>query len=222
LRSAFDAPILCYVTDGQEFLPTERHRALLPRISAAIDAGVDWIQIREKDLSGGALLALAREAVKMSTAAGRGTRILVNDRVDVALAAGAAGVHLGADALPVNEVVEWRRKGDFPAGFSIGASCHSVKDAQAAEAAGADHLFFGPVFYTPSKRMFGAPQGVGRLDQVCRAIKIPVLAVGGIQEKDAPECLKAGGAGIAAIRLFQQSREPMDFRDLVSRLHAFG
>jgi thiamine-phosphate pyrophosphorylase len=220
LRSALDRPILCYVTDGQEFSEAERHRILIERVSAAIDAGVDWIQIREKDIAGDALFALAREAVKIAGRAARGTRILVNDRVDVALAAGAAGVHLGADAIPVQAVAPWCKKGDFPAGFSIGASCHSVEDVHSAEAAGADYLFYGPVFYTPSKKTFGAPQGVGRLAEACRAAKIPVLPVGGIKEKDAPECLRAGGAGIAAISLFQQAREPEDFRDLVSRLHA--
>jgi thiamine-phosphate pyrophosphorylase len=193
---------------------------LIERIRAAIEAGVDWIQIREKDLSGGALLALARKAVEIRAHAGSATRIIVNDRVEVALAAGVDGVHLGADALPVSAVVDWRRQGDFPSGFSIGTSCHSVKDAQAAQAAGADYVFCGPVFYTPSKKMFGAPQGVGCLADVCRAVNIPVLAVGGIKEKDAPECLRSGASGIAAIGLFQEPHEPLAFKELVSRLHA--
>jgi thiamine-phosphate pyrophosphorylase len=220
LRSASDQPILSYVTDGHEFASHERHDKLIQRIRAAIDAGVDWIQIREKDLHGKALLALAREAVGIASVAARGTRILVNDRVDVALAVGAEGVHLGADALPVSDVVAWRKRGDCPAEFSVGASCHSVEDARAAEASGADYLFFGPVFYTASKQQYGAPQGVGRLEDVCRAVKIPVLAVGGISEKEAPECFEAGAAGIAAIRLFQEPRERGEFSRLVSRLHA--
>jgi thiamine-phosphate pyrophosphorylase len=195
---------------------------LVDRVGAAIDAGIDWIQIREKDLGGRALFALAREAVKMATTAAHGTRILVNDRLDIALRSGAAGVHLGADALPVDAAAAWREKGGFPAGFSIGSSCHSAEQAQAAEAAGADYLFFGPVFYTPSKKKFGAPQGLGRLAQVSRAANIPVLPVGGIGEKEAPECLRAGGAGLAAIRLFQEPREPEAFKDLVARLHELG
>lgn len=89
--------------------------------------------------------------------------------------------------------------------FLVGASCHSLDGAERAAAEGADYVFFGPVFATPSKASFGEPQGLARLEQVSRAISIPVLAIGGITEKNAAACIAAGAAGIAAIRLFQEA-----------------
>ncbi|MBI3485067.1 MAG: thiamine phosphate synthase, partial [Acidobacteria bacterium] len=96
-----------------------------------------------------------------------------------------------------------------------GASCHSLAEAQAAERDGAHYLIFGPVFSTPSKSQFGAPQGIARLEEACRAVRIPVLAIGGITLDNAHECLRAGAAGIAAIRLFQDAS---DLPALVSSL----
>ncbi len=172
-----------------------------PTIRGAVGAGVDWIQIREKNLSARELLRLTRAAM---AAAGSGPRILVNDRLDAALAAGAAGVHLGSESVPVSDVVRWCRNGRAPHGFLIGRSCHHLGEAVDAERAGADYVFFGPVFATPSKLEYGPPQGLARLEEVCRAVHVPVLAIGGITEENAAECLRAGAAGIAAIRLFQQ------------------
>lgn len=169
-------------------------------IRRASAAGADWIQIREKDLGGGALVDLVRSAVNETRA--NGTRVLVNDRLDVALAANAAGVHLGENSLPAEAVSAWRqscRRTDF----LIGVSCHSLESARAAERGGADYVFFGPVFATPSKAAFGAPQGLERLREVCASVKIPVLAIGGINSENTRECVAAGAAGIAAIRLFQ-------------------
>ncbi|HXZ10950.1 MAG TPA: thiamine phosphate synthase [Candidatus Sulfotelmatobacter sp.] len=190
---------------------------LLARIQSAAAAGVDWIQIREKDLPGRELLGLARGAVETVAA-----RIIVNDRLDVALAAGAAGVHLGHESVPAAEVVRWRRAGNAPAGFLVGVSCHSLKDAKEAEMAGADYVIFGPVFETPSKAAFGAPQGVAALAAVCAAIRLPVIAIGGIDEENAPECLRAGAAGIAAIRLLQEPADAAELRRIVERLHSVG
>ncbi len=201
-------PILCYVTDRRALggrgigeLP-----ALIRRVVAA---GIHWVQIREKDLPARELLGLVREAV--AAAQGSATRILVNDRLDVALAAGAAGVHLGGQSLPVAEVVAWRRAAEsktrVPGGFLIGASSHSQEAAREAERAGADYVFFGPVFATPSKAAFGPPQGVLKLTEVCRSLSIPVVAIGGIRTENFGECLVAGAAGIAAIRLFQQAAD---------------
>jgi len=174
---------------------------LLETIRRAAAAGINWIQIREKDL---ATLALA-ELVRLAGAATRetGARILVNDRLDVALATGAAGVHLGEMSLPVEMVAEWRRSAGR-AEFRIGVSCHSVEAARTADVAGADYIFFGPVFATPSKEAFGAPQGIERLRAVCRAVRLPVLAIGGVTVENAPSCFAAGAAGVAAIRLFQE------------------
>jgi thiamine-phosphate pyrophosphorylase len=187
---------------------------LLETIRKAAAAGVDWIQIREKGLETHTLADLVRFAVV--NAHKTGTSILVNDRFDVALAAGAAGVHLGETSLPVETVVEWRRSFGR-ADILIGASCHSLEAACAAERDGADYIMFGPVFATPSKAAFGAPQGIERLGEVCRALRIPVLAIGGVTIGNAASCVAAGAAGVAAIRLFQESD---DVSAVVNRLRA--
>jgi len=177
---------------------------LLAVIRRSVATGLDWIQIREKDLPTRTLLELARSAV--AVAQRTATRVLVNDRLDIALAAEVAGVHLGEESLPVAAVARWRR-GTGKAGFLVGASCHSLVAAVEAERAGADYIFFGPVFATPSKAAYGPPQGIERLTEVCRSVRIPVLAIGGITLDNAPVCLAAGAAGLAAIRLFQESRD---------------
>ena len=181
-------------------------RELRVAIRRAIRAGVDFVQIREKDLSGRELMELARWAVK-EAGAGR-TRIIVNDRVDVAIASGAAGVHVGRESAAVEEVVRWVRRvrGQGASKFLVGVSCHSVEEVRNAERDGADYVHFGPVFETPSKRRFGKPQGLERLREVCEAVRIPVLAVGGIEAGNVEECLRAGAAGVAGIRRFQEKR----------------
>ena len=211
-------PIICYVTDRKSLAAGEAGAGVLGKIRAAIAAGVDWVQIREKDLSAQELLGLARESV---TAAG-GARVIVNDRLDVALAAGAAGVHLGRESLGAREVVSWCRGGHAPAEFLVGVSCHSLAEAREAERAGAGYIFFGPVFDTPSKRGMGEPQGLARLGEICRVVKIPVLAIGGVSEENAGECIRAGAAGIAAIRMFQDARDAETLKQAVTRLHAQG
>jgi len=211
-------PIICYVTDRKSLAAGEAGAGVLGNIRAAIAAGVDWVQIREKDLSAQELLGLARESV---TAAG-GARVIVNDRLDVALAAGAAGVHLGRESLGAREVVSWCRGGHAPAEFLVGVSCHSLAEAREAERAGAAYIFFGPVFDTPSKRGMGEPQGIARLGEICRVVKIPVLAIGGVSEENAAECIRAGAAGIAAIRMFQDARDAETLKQAVTRLHAQG
>ncbi len=134
-------------------------------------------------------------------------QILVNDRLDVAISQGAGGVHLGENSLPLVEVKRLVENRGNRKDFLIGVSCHSLEAARAAASGGADYLFFGPIFATPSKAPFGAPQGLKRLAEVCRAVAIPVLAIGGIALANAAECLAAGASGIAAIRLFQDSRD---------------
>jgi thiamine-phosphate pyrophosphorylase len=188
--------------------------ALAAIIRSAAEAGVDWIQIREKDLEARPLAELVRGALAETRETG--ARILVNDRLDVALAAGAAGVHLGETSLPVEIVAEWRRAANRKH-FLIGVSCHSPDAALAAERGGADYVFFGPVFATPSKAAFGPPQGIARLREVCLSVKIPVLAIGGITAENAGNCLEAGAAGIAAIRFFQESPDVA-----AAVLHALG
>jgi thiamine-phosphate pyrophosphorylase len=210
-------PILCYVTERQALRAASGEdalHALVRRISLVASAGVDWIQLREKDLDARTLLELACAAVKSAPKA----RILVNDRLDVSLAVRAAGVHLGGGSLPVAMLVRWKMEGRAPADFLIGASCHSLEDARAAEHDGADYVFFGPVFSTPSKLQFGAPQGLARLAELCRAVRIPVLAIGGITPGNARSCLDSGAAGIAAIRLFQEAPDQAALNAVVAGL----
>jgi len=183
-------------------------------IRRAAAAGANWIQIREKDLDARSLVELARLAVAETRASG--ARVLVNDRLDVALAANAAGVHLGEKSFPLETVIEWRRS-IGRSDFLIGVSCHSLESARAAGRGGADYIFFGPVFATPSKAAFGASQGIERLREVCASVEIPVLAIGGVNLENVRGCLDAGAAGIAAIRLFQDAA---DRAKLVAQLKA--
>jgi thiamine-phosphate pyrophosphorylase len=218
LSPAPKKPIVCYVTDRKSLAEGEREAGVLGRIRAAAAAGVDWVQIREKDLSGRDLLGLARAAI----AAPARARVIVNDRLDVALAARAAGVHLGRESLNARDVVGWCRGGNAAAEFLVGVSCHSGEEAREAESAGASYIFFGPVFDTPSKRGMGEPQGVARLAEVCRSVRIPVIAIGGVSERNAGECIRAGAAGIAAIAMFQQPRDGAALQELIARLHALA
>ena len=194
--------------------------ALLDVIRAAAAAGVDWVQIREKDLPARELFALVKEAVALaSIRAGSirpaATKMIVNDRLDVALAAGAAGVHLGHTSVPAREVVNWCRAGNAPADFLVGVSCHSLDGAQEAEDAGASYTYFGPIYETPSKIPFGKPHGVEELAQVANAVSIPVIAIGGVNASNAPDCLRAGAAGIAAIRLIQRAANSDTLKEAV-------
>jgi thiamine-phosphate pyrophosphorylase len=190
--------------------------ALLAKISTVATAGVGWIQLREKDLSGRDFAAFARGALQrvsaLSSPEQPAARILLNDRLDVALAENAGGVHLGENSLPVHEAKRLLLSSSFvpgfPQDFLVGASCHSLHAAKSAASAGASYIFFGPVFATPSKAAYGAPQGLDRLEEVCRSISIPVLAIGGVTLANASSCFSAGASGIAAIRLFQDSPDP--------------
>lgn len=197
---------LCYVTDRKDLAGStaEQLRLLLERIESAARAGVDWVQIREKDLSGRALAEVTGEALRRLPASGR---ILVNDRLDVACVAGAAGVHLGEQSLRVQQARRFIKERKLPADFLVGVSTHSLQAAKAAESGGANYIIFGPVFPTPSKLAYGPPQGVEKLAQVCRKVSIPVLAIGGITAQNLAECAAAGAAGIAAIRLFQDTQD---------------
>jgi thiamine-phosphate pyrophosphorylase len=156
------------------------------------------IQIREKDLPTPALIELVRSSVE--TARETKTRILVNDRLDIAVALDAAGVHLGRQSLPARTVREC-----VPAGFLVGVSCHSTQEALQAEAAAADYVLLGPVFATPSKAAYGPPLGLAKLREVTTRVRIPVLALGGITVEGIRECLEAGACGVAGISLFQRA-----------------
>ena len=186
---------LYYITDRTQ-LSTLTLDAFIER---AIAAGVDWVQIREKDLAARQLFGHIERAVQQARRLGF-TRVMVNDRLDLALAAHADGVHLGTRSMAVDVV---RRLS--PPGLIVGASCHSLKEARAAELAGADYILLGPVFETPSKRQYGPPLGLGKLREITRQVAIPVLALGGISSDRVAACRENGAAGIAGIRLFQDS-----------------
>jgi thiamine-phosphate pyrophosphorylase len=207
-------PILCYVTDRRS-LPlstsADAHHLLFDSVERAAGAGVDWIQLREKDFSGKEWEELVRESLRRVSRVHASTRILVNDRLDVALACGAGGVHLSENGIPVTDAC--RLRDDFFSShsgtrdFLVGVSCHSIGAAMGAARAGADYIYFSPIFYTPSKANYGPPQGLERLRMVCRMVPIPVIAIGGISAENAAGCFQAGAAGVAAIRLFQESAE---------------
>jgi thiamine-phosphate pyrophosphorylase len=183
---------LCYITDRNALEPLP----LLPRILDAIRAGIDLVQVREKDLATRPLLALVQSAVE--AARDRRTQVIVNDRLDVALAGGAAGIHLGTQSMLARVVRE-----HVAPGFLVGVSCHSLQDARAAEADGADYIVLGPVFETLSKVRYGPPLGLEKLREAAAEVKIPVLALGGITVARVPACLAAGASGIAGISIFQ-------------------
>jgi thiamine-phosphate pyrophosphorylase len=240
-RMAERRPLLYYITDrfrlsaaqfsGAQFAGDERAclRALLNKIAEAARAGVDYIQLREKDLRTRELEQLACEAVNLV----RGIRaenpelklcLLINSRTDVALAVGADGVHLRSDDLSVSDVrlvVERTDRSRQIAGaatgttrFLVGVSCHGAADVARAESDGADFVVFAPVF---EKRHAteAVPQGLAALREACRA-SIPVLALGGVTLENASACLEAGAAGIAGIRLFQENK----ISDVVDALHS--
>lgn len=195
-------------------------RGALERIEMAVAAGADWVQIREKDLSARGLFELARSALEATR--GRAALVVVNDRLDVALAAGAGGVHLGGESLSARDVVRWCRGGNAPQGFRVGVSCHSADDLREAERAGADYALFGPIFDSPAKRKFGAPQGIGKLAEACASVRMPVIAIGGVDVSNAGACLRAGAAGIAAIRMFQDVSDAAELAETVARLRSAG
>ncbi|HMI53778.1 MAG TPA: thiamine phosphate synthase [Candidatus Saccharimonadales bacterium] len=213
-------PLLCYVTDRRLLAAGEaspRTSLVLRKIEAAVRAEVDWIQIREKDICAKDGAALVRAA--LGAVGDRDVRILVNDRIDIALAENAGGVHLGRQSIPVAEARKFLEQNRDPARQSgpvlTGVSCHSLAEVAAAARDGADYVFFGPVFATPSKIAFAAPQGLAKLAEVCQVAEIPVLAIGGITTDNAASCLSAGAAGIAAIRLFQDA---VDIRAVTEKL----
>jgi thiamine-phosphate pyrophosphorylase len=209
--------LLYYITDRTQCTgddPTRRH-LLLAKITEAARAGVDYIQLREKDLSARELEQLARHAAHIirelrTENQDLRTRLLINSRTDIAIAVGADGVHLRSDDIPAIEVRNlWTQE---LAGSSqpvtrrplIGVSCHTQADVLRAESQGADFAVFAPVFEKndcPGTQ----PTGLAALHEACQA-KIPMLALGGVSLDNADSCLKAGAAGIAAIRLFQENK----------------
>jgi thiamine-phosphate pyrophosphorylase len=181
-----------YITDRKQFATLDE---LLECIRRNDETGVELIQIREKDLAARELARLVERALEVCRIA----KVLVNTRVDVAMACRAAGAHLPSDSPPP---LAWR--GWSKPGFLFGVSCHSVEEAMECELEGADFAVFGPVFPPISKGLSGPTMGIEGLKAACAAVRIPVFALGGITEQNAELCREAGAAGIAGISLFQK------------------
>jgi thiamine-phosphate pyrophosphorylase len=205
--------LLYLITSGATTRATtpssEEFERLLALTAAAVAARIPLIQLREKNLSARTLYELAAQAARLT--ARSDTRLLVNDRADIARAAGADGVHLTTRSLEVGVV---RRA--FGEDFLIGVSAHSLAEAGSAERAGADFATFGPVFDTPSKRAYGQPAGLNALNEAAHALApFPLLALGGITLENARDALRAGARGLAAIRLFNDDHA---LQEIVERL----
>ena len=194
-------PVICLITSGEGGVPG--------LVREAASAGVDVVQIREPQLQSGALLSYARQAV--GEAGHTPCRVLVNDRLDIAIAATAAGVHLRGDSFPAARV-----RSLALAGFVIGRSVHSAAEAAAVtDQGGCDYLIFGTVFRSRSKPTGHPVAGLAVLREVCRATALPVIAVGGISLGNVAEVVAAGAKGVAAISLF---RDGAPISSTVSRL----
>jgi thiamine-phosphate pyrophosphorylase len=190
-----DELTLCLVTDRTE----TRGRDLVEVVAACLAAGLPAVQVREKDLAGADLAALCRRIGALRPA----PFLIVNDRVDIAIAVGAHGVqrtHTSLSVAALRHVADKRVR--------VGASVHALDEAVAAAKEGAEWLFFGPVYETPSKRRYGPPQGLAALERVAAAVDVPVIAIGGITPDRVPEVRRAGAAGVAVISAILFSDDP--------------
>ena len=197
LSKLSSSPLLYLITDRHQYALNSHEQ--LEAIAAATQAGCQLIQIREKDLSTRSLCEFVRAA--MQVAHRNGARVLVNDRLDVALATGADGIHLRTNSLPTSEI---RRLVTTPH-FLIGVSTHSLNEAQIAAASGASFVVCGPVFPTPSKAIYGEPMGLEIFAEICQRVTCPVLALGGITMSNFSHALNSGASGLAGISLFKNS-----------------
>lgn len=191
--------------DFNLYLITDRHqtqgRGLSQVVEAALQGGVKAVQLREKDLTTRELYELAYEMRKLTNR--YGARLLINDRVDIALAVDADGVHLGADSMPTYRVRKLLGENKL-----VGVSCHNQISAIIAQEKGADFLTFGPVYYTPSKAIYGAPVGLDPLEQAAESVQIPVFALGGVNGGNIQEVTARGASGIALISAIISADDP--------------
>lgn len=231
--------LLYYITDRKHFAGGEaaQRRSLLHRISDAAEAGIDYIQLREKDLSTAELERLARDAIHAVRDHSNTTRLLINSRTDVALAAGAGGVHLTSTDISASDAraiwaaaLETQLAAPAYQNFTIAVSCHSIEEVRSAESHGADFAVLAPIFEKSGTT--AAPLGVEilrgatgqgrqpdlRVEAGDHRVGIPVFALGGISVENAAECIRAGAAGVAGIRLFQSE----NFGETVSQLRELG
>jgi len=208
-------PILYLITSGATTQATNPNSpefsSILYLVETSVRAGISLIQLREKNLHARTLFELTLRAARLTK--GSATRLLVNDRADIALSAGADGVHLTTRSLSADII---RRS--FGENFLIGVSTHSLDEAQAARDGGADFAVFGPVFDTPSKRAYGQPLGLDNLREAAQSLqKFPLIAIGGVTLETYAEALRAGARGIAAIRLFD---DPRTIAGVIKSIHA--
>ncbi|HEX8399619.1 MAG TPA: thiamine phosphate synthase [Pyrinomonadaceae bacterium] len=188
-------PLIYLITTGaaSDNNFSEASRRILNLIKAAVEAEIPLVQIREKQLSARRIFELAGKASQITR--NTATKLLINDRADIALAAEADGVHLTAGSLSAKIIRQ-----NFPENFIIGVSAHTLEDVLRAKNEAADFATFSPIFSTPNK---GEPQGLAKLREVCAAAKpFPIVALGGIDETNFESALKVGAQGVAAIRLF--------------------
>jgi len=213
-------PILYLSTPGATTKTTtpasEEFRDILRQASAAVASGIQLIQIREKNLTARVLFELAASVVAI--ARGSATRVLVNDRADVAAGAGAHGVHLTTQSLAPGLI-----RNAFGRSFVTGASAHSLDEAREARKEGANFAVFGPIFPTPAKGKYGPPVGLGQLEAAARKLApFPLLALGGISTRNANECLRAGASGIAGISLFGDHDSSQNLAATVAAINALS
>ena len=191
-------PLTYSITTGDltdENFPLESEKTL-SAIKSAVQSGIDLIQIREKKLGSRNVLRLAQMAREITKEFG--ANLLVNERFDIALAAGADGVHLTSRSIPT--ILVRQKVGQD---LIVGVSTHSLWEAETARSEGADFLTFSPIFETDSKKAYGAPQGIEKLRRVCDKLDpFPVFALGGVDETNYRSALDSGAQGIAAIRFF--------------------
>jgi thiamine-phosphate pyrophosphorylase len=211
----FRKPILYLITRGASKPSTTskspEFEAVLTQVSAAVAAGIDLIQIREKNLTARVLFDLCRRAAQLTN--GSATRLLVNDRADIAAGVGADGVHLTTRSIDAAAIRE-----TFGDEFLIGVSTHSFDEAVAARDGGADFVVFGPIFATTSKEQYGAPVGVEELSRAAHALDpFPVIGLGGITPANAQSCLNAGASGVAGISIFGDHEALASVIDAIKR-----
>ena len=175
---------------------TDRHqtkgRSLVPLLQRVLTAGISAIQLRERDLSARELVTLAREV--QAVMASSKSQLLINDRVDVALALEGVGVHLRSNSLPLSVARQM-----LGAQRLLGISVHAVEEAVEAEAQGADYIVLGPIYETPSKQMFGPPLGIHALEKACKLVRVPIFGIGGVTVARAREMRGVGAFGVAVI-----------------------
>jgi thiamine-phosphate pyrophosphorylase len=210
-------PIIYLITSGQTTSKTtpksHEFSTILRLVEAAVASNVSLVQLREKNLTARVLYELTLTAVGITGSSS--TRLLVNDRFDIAMGAHADGVHLTSRSMSPDVV----RKSCGPE-FLIGASTHSLSEAQLARDRGADFVIFGPVFETESKQAYGAPQGLVKLREVSSDLNgFPVVAIGGMKVENARECFQSGAAGVAAISLLSDAAKLKSVVDEINHAH---